>query len=129
MEIIELDPDPKCVLCEATESYFWRNTRSGKLCNECFLRTIYPLSQEQKQNSNTQETKTKPVRKSARAARLQAKATDNDNKSNQKLNGKGKSRRNLFKKSVPLKHPIIPDTTRTANSVSHNVNNMRYNNT
>lgn len=121
---------PKCVQCEKTETPMWRNTENGQLCQECHDQSTNQIKTEPAETENTEESSNgndkstakttttneneKKLRKSTRATRFKTKGGQSGQAA--KNVPKGRSRRNIFKKT-PFKTPIVQASTHTTDCV------------
>ncbi|CAG9135677.1 unnamed protein product [Plutella xylostella] len=131
-------PKPTCVKCDSTDSFLWRNTEGGQICNECHLANS--ASKDSKETKTTPSVKTecqekmdediepknegettpakatgKGTRKSTRATRYKPK-TPSANNAPKTPAPRGRGRRSLFKRP-PLKAPTATATVVTSDSV------------
>lgn len=112
---------PKCFQCEKTDSFMWRKTEDGFICNECVEQqrnNKLRSSRDQSFNSKTTtDNDPKCARKSTRTTR-NYKTRLNPFALPKPYTPKGKGRRIIFKKT-PQKAPGAVTTPVTSNFVFH----------
>lgn len=119
---------PICSACKSTSSTMWRKSSQGDiLCNSCGLKLQQAGAKEKTDsNGNGGNSKNGASNNSNSAGpvlRKSSRIRPNKNRvpaTSKTIGNKGKSRRNIFKKTQPLKAPTAVSTVITGNSVYYN---------
>lgn len=106
----------KCIQCDKNESIMWRRLENGEICNDCYEDNRDNLKNELEPENTEYMFEERKLRKSTRATRFKSKTLPLNNR----IIPKGKSRRNIFKKT-PHKTPTERATTTTRESFYYKV--------
>lgn len=121
---------PVCSSCKSTSSTMWRKSNQGEiLCNSCGVKLQQAGAKEKADGSGTggNSSKNGGSTNSSNSAgpvlRKSSRIRPNKNRiqtTSKSIGTKGKSRRNIFKKTQPLKAPTAVSTVVTGESVYYN---------
>ncbi|CAI9735015.1 zinc finger domain-containing 1-like [Octopus vulgaris] len=117
---------PVCTSCKSTSSTMWRKGSQGEiLCNSCGVKSCNKDNPDgsagsaanSSKNSTSHSSSAGPVLRKSSRIRPTKNRIQTTSKS---LGTKGKSRRNIFKKTHPIKAPTAVSTIVSGDSVFYN---------
>ncbi|XP_014775127.1 GATA zinc finger domain-containing protein 1 [Octopus bimaculoides] len=117
---------PVCSSCKSTSSTMWRKGSQGEiLCNSCGVKSCNKDNPDGATGSTTNSTKNSTSHSSSAGPVLRKSSRIRPTKNriqttSKSLGTKGKSRRNIFKKTHPIKAPTAVSTIVSGDSVFYN---------